>query len=410
MSSAGASSPNAGRGSPRLAAFDGLRACAALSVLAYHVGLVCALSRSGPLAPLFSELKAGVTVFFVISGCLLYLPYARALRARQQLPDSRAYARRRALRILPGYWAALTLLALGPLAASVMTPNWWRYYGFTQIYDPNTVLGGLGVAWSLCVEVSFYALLPLFAHGLGRLVRGSTSTETERIQLAVLALLGFCSWTIRFAVAGGSIDAPIPHSGFVLATTLLGFLDWFALGMGLAVLGSVWESGQQVLPRVGRLAARPGWCWTLGGACFVAAAATQGGDQFLPLSGLTSHAAAGLASALLLLPAVAPAGASAAGPLLTVLSHPVSAWLGMISYGIYLWHLPVIEAVNGPISAAPHRISALSAVGLLMLALAGGVLLGALSWYLVERPAKRLFTRRPATEPALARAQPAGTP
>jgi len=405
MSTAGASSPKTGHGSPRLAAFDGLRACAALSVLAYHVGLACALSRSGTLAPLFSELKAGVTVFFVISGCLLYLPYARALRARQTLPDWRAYARRRVLRILPGYWVALTLLALGPLAGSVITPNWWRYYGLTQIYDANTVFGGLGVAWSLCVEVSFYALLPLFALGLARLVRTATSTRTVRIQLAVLAVLACSTWAIRLGVTGGSVNAPVPHSGFVLATTLLGFLDWFALGMGLAVLASAWEHGELVLPRVRRLAARPECCWVLGVACFAAAAATQGGDQFLPLCGLTSHVAAGVASALLLLPAVAPARSRAAGPLLTALSHPVSAWLGTVSYGIYLWHVPVLQAIRGPLTNIPNHPAGIATyVGLLALVVAGAVALGAASWYLVERPARRLFARAREPQPAVARA------
>ncbi len=51
----------------------------------------------------------------------------------------------------------------------------------------------------------------------------------------------------------------------------------------------------------------------------------------------------------------------------------------------------------------------LPAVELLMLVLAGGVLLGALSWYLVERPAQRGFSERPETEPALLRARPAAT-
>jgi peptidoglycan/LPS O-acetylase OafA/YrhL len=67
-------------GALKFEAFDGLRAIAATLVIAYHVSLVEGLSRIGLLAPLASELKGGVTVFFVISGFLLYLPYARAIR------------------------------------------------------------------------------------------------------------------------------------------------------------------------------------------------------------------------------------------------------------------------------------------------------------------------------------------
>jgi peptidoglycan/LPS O-acetylase OafA/YrhL len=130
----------------KLDGFDGLRALAALSVVTYHVALSGAFAHAGSLAPILWELKGGVAIFFVISGALLYLPYARAIGDRATLPDWRTYAGRRAVRILPAYWVALTVVAIGPFGAGVFGPDAGSYYGLSQIYSPQTVLGGLGVA------------------------------------------------------------------------------------------------------------------------------------------------------------------------------------------------------------------------------------------------------------------------
>ena len=119
----------------KLDGFDGLRALAALSVVTYHLALSGAFAHAGSLAPLLWELKGGVAIFFVISGALLYLPYARAIRDGGALPDWRIYARRRGVRILPAYWVALTAVAIGPFGAGVFGPGVGSYYGLSQIYN-----------------------------------------------------------------------------------------------------------------------------------------------------------------------------------------------------------------------------------------------------------------------------------
>jgi peptidoglycan/LPS O-acetylase OafA/YrhL len=392
-----------GPGAIRLPAFDGLRACAALTVLAYHVGLASGLSRGGVLAPLISELKAGVAVFFVISGCLLYLPYARAFRAGRELPDWRSFAERRAIRILPAYWVTLTVLALTPLGVSVITPNWWRYYALAQIYNPDTVMGGLIVAWSLCVEISFYVLLPLFARGMARLCRGVTGRDAAQVQWTVLLALAAGSFSMRALFARSALGV-IPHSGFIASTSLPGFVDWFAAGMGLAVLAARWEADGSVLRRLRWLAARPECCWILGAAVFVSAALLQKTDLYLALYGAVPHLAQGVASALLVLPAVAPQREPKPGRVLRALEAAPMVWLGVISYGIYLWHVPLLEMIRGPLKVIPSRPEPVAgAAGMLVIVALGAVALGAMSWYLVERPAKRA-TQRARPAPALAQA------
>src|SRR5437899_2546960 len=102
------SSPSpAGGAVRRLAALDGLRAVAAGSVLVYHCWLFSSPARLswnlGPLTTFMQPLQAGVVLFFVLSGFLLYLPIARSIVGGGAKPSTRRYLRNRALRILPAY-------------------------------------------------------------------------------------------------------------------------------------------------------------------------------------------------------------------------------------------------------------------------------------------------------------------
>jgi peptidoglycan/LPS O-acetylase OafA/YrhL len=328
-----------------------------------------------------------VTVFFVISGFLLYAPYARAIRDGEGLPNWRRYARRRAVRILPAYWFALTVLGLASLPGSPFSASWWRYYGLTQIYSPQTLLTGLGVAWSLCVEVTFYLALPLFARWMATVVRRRDAESPPSSQLVVLGAIGLASILLRAAVCR-SLIGQVPPGAAVLETALPGELDWFAIGMALAVVAVTWEIRPDRFRPVGWLAANWSLSWVLAGLLYVIGAGGQQGDLFLPLYGVFTHVALGLASALLVLPAVAR---HARTPAVRLLSSAPLAWLGMISYGLYLWHTSWLGVLRGTLTPSPHAAGALATIGLFLATAGGAVVLGAASWYLVERPAQRLL-------------------
>ncbi|HEY1522556.1 MAG TPA: acyltransferase [Solirubrobacteraceae bacterium] len=371
-------------------AFDGLRAVAATLVIAYHVSLFEGLTHAGVLASLASELKGGVTVFFVISGFLLYLPYARAIRDGDPLPSWRSYARRRAVRILPGYWVALTILGVASLAGSVFTGAWWSYYGLAYIYNPATLIGGLGVSWSLCVEATFYLCLPFFARWMAALVRRDGTADAARSQVAVVGALGLVSILLRGAVCD-SLIGPVSPTGAVLETALPGALDWFAIGIALAVIAAAWETSPERFRPVSRLAANWPLSWALAGVLYAVGAREQQGDLFLPLYGVFTHVALGLASAFLVLPAIRRGPRTGA---VRILSTRFVAWLGMISYGVYLWHDSVLKILKGSGAPPSHAAGIGQAIVLFLATAAGAIVLGAGSWYLVERPAQRLFRRR----------------
>src|SRR3954453_21555260 len=152
------------------ALFDSLRGLAVLSVIGFHVASLTGRLSEGPFGRVMFVLGGeAVIVFFVISGFLLYRPFVAARAAGRPLPRTGAFLFRRAFRIVPAYWVILTLLAIYPGLHGPFTEDWWRYYFFLQLYSPDTVLAGLPVAWTLCVEVTFYLLLPLWALGVRRL-------------------------------------------------------------------------------------------------------------------------------------------------------------------------------------------------------------------------------------------------
>src|SRR4051794_19182180 len=156
-------------GNPRFPLFDALRAIAVLAVVVFHVAGLTGALAGWPLGSAALVLGAcGPLLFFVISGFLLYRPFVAARVRGTPPPRAGRYARRRALRILPAYWLALTVLAVFPGIVGAFTGDWWRYYLFLQLYSDRTLGLGIPVAWTLCVEVAFYAVLPAWALAMRR--------------------------------------------------------------------------------------------------------------------------------------------------------------------------------------------------------------------------------------------------
>ena len=365
-------------GQPRFGLMDSVRGLAALGVLLAHVSIFSQEVRYHWWGVVPGNLFIGVPIFFVLSGFLLYRPFFNTeLTAARQL-RIRDYARRRVLRIVPAYWLALTVLAIYPGLSGVFGPGWWRYYGFVQFYDRNASLGGMGVAWTLCIEVAFYVLLPVYA-GLTRwAARRWDAPGKVRFQLVVLALLG-----------AGSIVLRVVDQDEVMQNSLLTHFYWFAVGMALAVL-SVAVQGRGMKSRaIEWLSARPGTCWLTAAAVYVVMCSIlSSAPQHLLYSVFQSfwlYVLSGVIAALIVLPAVF--GEPATGWPRRLLRSPLLAWLGLISYGIYLWHATIaLTLINDDGVTAWWQV--------LIITVTLTIACAAASYYLVERPILRFKDRR----------------
>ena len=384
----------------RFPALDSLRAIAALSILAYHaVGFYArGAGEETLIGPYVARLDVGVTLFFLLSGFLLYRPFVQARRDGLPQPRLLPYAWRRTLRIVPAYWVALTLAAVVLSLPGVLTPSGIvTFYGFLQVYDGDTALKGLGQCWTLCVEVAFYALLPLWAWLVRRLAPG----RSLRAELAALVLLAAVGIAYKAVVLGafGSVTVSFEPTLLVLPA----FLDHFALGMAIAVLEVGWEERGAAPALVTR---RPALWWAAAAAVFVGVAAVSGIDatpaESTPGEYAVRHAANAAVALGLLLPAVVGTGIIGAFLVWTPLR-----WLGIVSYGIFLYHLPFLQLLSDQglsrWEAHVHPYLLWAGAGL-----AGAVALATLSWFAIERPALRL--KPPAGPHPRARPRPAAAP
>ncbi|MGH2802773.1 MAG: acyltransferase family protein [Thermoleophilaceae bacterium] len=385
--------------SVRFPLMDSLRALAALAVVGTHAAFFSqALAEWGILRALSARLDVGVTIFFLISGFLLYRPFVAARFASESPPLARAYGWRRLLRIVPAYWTALTgsavWLGLGVFTAGGVAV----YYGLLQVYFPSYALGGLPQAWTLCVEITFYAFLPLYAWLMRRLpatgARGLVRGELAGLAALFLIALAWQAWRVS---AAADPDHAAAAQGLLY---LPAFLDHFALGMGLAV-ASVALTDRR-LPSPLAVVDRHPWLPWLGAlAAFWIVSTGIGLDGVGGLAEPTDSAqyfARHYLYALVALGVLMPAvfGDPERGLVRRLLAQRWLLYLGLVSYGIYLWHFSVfvqldewgfLEGAAGP---------GVMAAWILMGA-AGATALASASYWLIERPAlglKRLVPVR----------------
>jgi peptidoglycan/LPS O-acetylase OafA/YrhL len=333
-------------------------------------------------------------------------------------PGLREFWQRRALRIVPGYWFALTAAAvvLGPpIVKGAFSSHWWVLYGFGQAYSLHHNADGLPVAWTLSVEVSFYLFLPLFVMMSRRLSRrfGWCAALTAGLGLMILA-----GPEVRLL---NTLLDPSQALTFVERITygLPGQAQYFAVGMALAAL-SVQHQARGSMPRPAAwLAEHAAATWSLAGILFVfgATAGAYISPVGLPLFGVldfrTRFVLNGLLEAcfvfLLLIPAVLPAVRRT--PVHRLLSWSPLAFTGLVSYGIYLWHLPIADWLAGHTALRGFHTWGILGGWLAMLipVLVASLLAGVVSYYVIELPFLRLKpgwrkarsssrTRRPSTD------------
>jgi peptidoglycan/LPS O-acetylase OafA/YrhL len=307
-------------GEVRSSRIESLRALAALAVLESHTfGLPRAFGpATNPLQHIESSAYLAVYVFFALTGYLLFKPFATRIVAGGPGVDYRRYAINRVVRILPLYYVVLIVLLLAQERGGNFS-QWWHFMLFAQNFSTSTVQTVDGPMWSLVIEVHFYVLLPLLALGIGRLARGSS-----RRAIAVLLTLAVASILVHHYGDGYRPPGNVPWNSSLPATFF-----FFVPGMVLAILGA--EAGKRTLttrvPQFARaelwlLAAIPLWTYAIflstltGEVCVAVGAFFVLGACVLPLHG---------------------------GWILGALDWKPIAALGVCSYSLYLWHVPLVR-------------------------------------------------------------------
>jgi peptidoglycan/LPS O-acetylase OafA/YrhL len=342
---------------PHLPSLDGLRAVSVLAVMAYH--LEVGWARGGFL---------GVDTFFVLSGflitTLLVLEFRRA--GTIALP---AFWIRRIRRLVPAVLLVLLFVAAYNHLA-VATWDRWRIRGdalSTLLYVANwrfvveqaSYFELFGAAsplrhmWSLAIEEQFYLAWPVLTLLCLRAGRGSLRT---------LALVCVAGTVASAAMMAATYDANDPSRAYYGTDSRA-----HALLVG-ALLALFLRVPRSQATRRKRARAR------YGSVAFVAIVAS-----WVTVSATSAGYYRGGSLLYALAVAVVIGGAVEEGPLRTALSRPTLAWIGRISYGLYLWHWPIY------VWLVPSRVH-VDGVALDALRVMTTFAAATASYYLVERP------------------------
>ncbi len=178
----------------RIPGADGLRALACLLVVGHHT-----TQRFNPetSAAWIQNIhffgmrgEVGVSLFFVLSGCLLSLPFWHSFLNSDRIPSLKLYAINRAARVFPAYWLNLLVCTLTALWVFDQNINWWRLISgllFINSYHYSSFFPAElnGPLWSIGLEVWCYLLLPL--------VLFTILKTTKKISFAIL---GMITWIV----------------------------------------------------------------------------------------------------------------------------------------------------------------------------------------------------------------------
>ena len=321
---------------PLIPEVDGLRFLAIFSVILYHLSGFYLIKTGQPrdmLGRLLAKGYFGVPLFFVISGFVIALPFARARFAEGRPPSLRAYYLRRLTRLEPPYVLNLLAMTLAlwtakGLAPTVLMPHLAASLSYSHLLIFGKESSINGVTWSLEVEWQFYLLAPV----LVTLFRIPSATLRQGFTALIMT-----AWSLGVTMASSANPR--------LVVSFLSYGPYFLAGL---LLADVYVSRWKEAPKSSR-----GWDVVATGCWLAVVALLFGphlGTALLPLVVLGAYL-----------------GALRGIFWRWLLSRPLLYLVGGMCYTIYLYHFLFISLIGNPILPLLARTGWSGGLGILAL-------------------------------------------
>lgn len=393
----------------RIAGLDGIRGIACLMVLVVHIWAF----SSPDLAYTFQlqALAYGLNVFFVLSGFLIFLPFARAILDGRDRPRASAFFEARVRRVFPGYLVIFLLANFALQASYVTNPSDLETtrsdVGSGMITDlkqlganlsllhslwPGSLQTGINPSWSLTTELCYYVVLWLLCLSMFWLRARRTMSRAALAALPALILLvvgiigkSMVAWSKSQHPEYSNLVAGFgDNSTAVLSRSLLAFADNFAFGMIAVIL---WLAVARDLVSRGRVrqVKRFAVILVVTSPPFIVLVSTVApvfGDLYV-----------GVVVCALLILVTMPIALGQTPRLAQLLDWRPFAYVGKVSLSVYLWHFPVLLLLARGDALPPE--SAVGTLGTTALVIVICLALATATYTLVERPFHRLTVRRP---------------
>ena len=376
----------------RIPGADGLRALACLMVVLHHTSqrLNPTSSPDWLQAIHFFGMRGevGVSLFFVLSGCLLSLPFWNNYANKEPNPSIKSYLINRGARIIPAFWFNLIVCAFLGVWIFDQEINWWRFLSgllFINSYHYSTFFPAEinGPLWSIGLEVSCYLLLPI--------VLLIIIKNTKKLTFAIAGLIGWITllqllnpliiekfmtsnvskgW--QYGLTGGAKQW-LPY--WNINTFFTQFLCGSLAALIIVALRSRGVTKSRIFDIAGLLFALAA-IWLVVERLVVGAP-----DRITDQPYLAPFYA-------LLIAAVLVASAFST-TIYIALDNRVFAWIAKLSFSIYLWHMVFIvfiERKAGKNYVYNGVTDTSEWVVLSCIVLAGSICIAALSWRFLESP------------------------
>lgn len=348
-----------------IAGLDGFRAVATLMVLGYHLQL-----------PFAAGGLVGVTVFFVLSGFFITNSLLAELEQASTI-DLKTFWLKRVRRILP---AILTMTVIVVILSAIFNRvlftkacrdivsvllgfnNWWQIYNNVSYFENAGSPSPFTHTWSLAIEAQFYLLFPLLLLLLNR------SAHKKVLIPAVTGALAVISFVLMWVMFDPSADPSRVYYG----TDTRAFSLLCGALLSMAVRSGSADGQKKKESRIPEIVG----IFSLAGLLYLGGA-VNGYSTFW------YHGGQGLAS--ILSAAVIFAVLDSRSILGKVLSIKPLRWVGKRSYGIYLWHYPLILLIRG---------SGNNPWYLAVLEIALSMVIASYSYYYIEYPIRQGIIRK----------------